>query len=197
MRRMYTTEGIQKIIDESIQKAFENDVELGGNLDVAGDSNITGDLNVTGDAKIFEVIVDKDGHKRFIEGNGVLVKEGYTPTYNKWSLSGTHLMLVIAGSFDGELSVTSGDDIARYDSIPQWINDKIFPLSGEENGAITRAVIYAVNDSGVNVGNSGIIYLFKFNSKLYINAGTTFTLGTAEATNSHIRIQFDLLIDNE
>lgn len=176
MRRMYTTQGIQKLIDESIDESFENLNDRKG---------------------IFEKIADKDGHLRFIEGNGVLIKEGYTPTYNKWSLSGTHLMLVIAGSFDGELSVTSGDDIARYDSIPQWVNDKIFPLSGEESGAITRAVIYAINNSGVNVGDAGIIYLFKFNSKLYINAGTTFTLGTAEATNSHIRIQFDLLIDNE
>ena len=49
--------------------------------------------------KAFENIVDKDGHKRFIEGTPTNPTiEGVEITYAKWSLSGTHLMLVMAGN---------------------------------------------------------------------------------------------------
>ena len=47
--------------------------------------------------EIFERIVDKDGHKRFIEGEIELADSitYLTNLYGKWSLSGSHLMLVI------------------------------------------------------------------------------------------------------
>lgn len=47
----------------------------------------------------FEDIVDKNGNPRFIEGT--ITPEtisGITFTYCKWSLSGTHLMIVLAGT---------------------------------------------------------------------------------------------------
>ena len=45
-------------------------------------------------------LTDSKGNPRFIEGEGTPMEmEGFTASYCKWSLSGTHLMIVLSGSF--------------------------------------------------------------------------------------------------
>ena len=51
-------------------------------------------------------IVDADGHNRFIEGNIATEEiEGVTWAYARWSLSGTHLMCVLAGTIEDETAL--------------------------------------------------------------------------------------------
>lgn len=145
------------------------------------------DLEVSGKAKLFENIVDKDGHKRFIEGEGVkpASQTGITLTYNKWSLSGTHLMCVIAGS------VTAGtytSVIVNYDSMPTWIKDKIIGVS--DNYIEFKSYPFYVGYLGQAVSiqisksvNGGLVFAF--------TSSTTFS------ETKYFRIQYDLLIDNE
>ena len=76
----------------------------------------------------FENIVDKDGHKRFIEGDVELTEtlpSGVTKTYGKWSLSGSHLMIVVAGNFADGTSIPYGNFCVI--NLPDWIKDKIVP----------------------------------------------------------------------
>ena len=74
--------------------------------------------------KVFENIVDKDGHKRFIEGDITPAETtGITFTYAKWSLSGSHLQIVLAMTIAaGTYSTFYLGDITN---LPKWIFDKI------------------------------------------------------------------------
>ena len=134
-------------------------------------------------------IVDSQDRKRFIEGEGVLSEvPNYTFTYNKWSLSGTHLMLVLAGTVASGGGASVGQTFAEYE-LPEWILNKITPLS--ENGIVIVAnVTYYTISSGVYL-NSKEILLKKTTNKLSIvnNGGGTLN------NNVAFRIQLDLLID--
>ena len=70
-------------------------------------------------------IVDSQGNKRFIEGNLEKGSSTATITYNKWSLSGTHLMIVIAGTISSNLETYHN---IAHGTLPTYINSKIFPL---------------------------------------------------------------------
>ena len=137
---------------------------------------------------LFEQITDKDGHRRFIEGN--ITSEtisGFTWTYAKWSLSGTHLMIVLAGNLADETVVANATKFANI-NFAQWIKDKIYPIF---DVLIDRKAILYYD----SVGNtqSATCYLQK-------EAGDTISLVTGGFTASadrSFRIQFDLLIDNE
>lgn len=138
----------------------------------------------------FENIVDKDGHKRFIENDGNVVSiTGYEVSYCKWSLSGTHLALVLAGSFEDELVLTNGTTIATYD-LPQWILDKIYPVWGG-NLEVKNVTAYAGNWSNQICGLGFAIDTI--NNKLIIFKAGDLTL----TAKRYFRAQFDLLIDNE
>ena len=134
--------------------------------------------------KVFEDIKDKNGNPRFIDGiiaiesiSGVSLKYGY------WSLSGTHLLIVIAGNVVSGTSLT--DTTLAKVNIPQWILDKIVVISGN----------YVVSSSGQFYGESGLtnydIYLRKQPNRLDITCGTL-----VPAEDMSFRIQYDLLIDN-
>ena len=78
--------------------------------------------------KVFEHIVDKDGHKRFIEGDITMETiTGVTQSYGKWSLSGSHLMIVLCASIENAASITAGTTLARI-AIPAWIHEKLVPM---------------------------------------------------------------------
>lgn len=131
-------------------------------------------------------LVDSKGNPRFVEGDGTpATTEGFTSTYCKWSLSGTHLMLVIAGSV-ADTTVMPAVDWAKF-YIPKWILDKIYTVWANR---IERKNIelLASNYSSQNL----TVYLGKEGNYLFITA-PTITL-TAER---FFRIQFDLLIDSE
>lgn len=79
--------------------------------------------------KDITTLVDANGNDRFIEGP-ITLAEGQTQievSFGKWSLSGTHLMLVIAGQIKASSSFSDYD--ALFDiELPSWILDKIIPV---------------------------------------------------------------------
>lgn len=171
-----------------------SDAKVGGKLQLTGNAEVGGKLQVTGNAEVFENIVDSNGNKRFIEGSLNTVElEGVTWTYNKWSLSGSHLMIVLAGRIANGTSLANNvkwADIAPS-QIPTFIYDKIV--------AIANYTVCAVSHGLRNIGNynqvlsSETIYMNKNNGLLLYRLGGTTAL-TAEAV---FRIQIDLLIDND
>ena len=141
------------------------------------------------DLEVFENIVDKDGHKRFIEGD-ITINEltGVTQTYGKWSLSGTHLMIVVGLVIASGSSLTDETNIATI-NLPDWIKDKLQPLISTYVSFAT-AVGENENWSAVSIPTA----IKKSNEvvTLYKVGGTT----TATAT-TYVRFQYDFLIDNE
>ncbi len=131
-------------------------------------------------------IVDDEGNKRFVEGNGTTYEiSGVTFTYSEWSLSGSHLMFVICGSVE---NTTIGSDVSLTEySIPDWIYNKITPVFRNTYIEIKQLNIYA-NDLG---DSQMSVYLLKANNKIYIYNKSSLTVGTAR----HFKIQFDLMID--
>ena len=137
--------------------------------------------------KVFEDIVDKDGHKRFIEES--ITPEtvsGITFTYAKWSLSGTHLIFVMAGNIANTTVVSSGTQYARI-TVPKWIFDKIYPTF--LNNVLREDITYYGSDYS---GQTVVATLLKSTNDLIISTNSF----TANAYRM-FRIQFDLLIDNE
>ena len=137
--------------------------------------------------KAFENIVDKDGHDRFIGGEITFddtVPEGITKTYAHWSLSGTHLLIVIA--FDTGIDSYSTFKMCDI-NLPQWIKDKIYPLVS--NYVIVRSDVGRADDFSTHNATS---YLIKENNVVDYRIG----LGTTTKA-MHFRIAIDLLIDNE
>ena len=137
---------------------------------------------------LMENIVDSAGNKRFIEGDITTnTVSGITFSYNKWSLSGSHLMLVIAGT------VENGTDLpftvlANNINIPQYIKDKIIPLFGTD--IVSRATLTLYADNATT--QTTTISLYKRSSG---NIDISISALTLTATRN-FRIQFDLLIDN-
>ena len=137
--------------------------------------------------KVFENIVDKDGHKRFIDIEGVDSEvSGVTITYAKASLSGSHLLMVVAGSIANGTELTGNPNLVTF-SLPEWIHNKIIAIFGSTVDIKNDAL----RDSGGGA-QSCVIRLLKQTSfiavsilNLTLNADRTF------------RFSFDLLIDNE
>lgn len=136
---------------------------------------------------VFENIVDKEGHKRFIEGD-IALAEGVVPTkiYGKWSLSGTHLMIVLC------LAVKE-DDVVPYTgavaniTLPTWLLDKIVPLASD-------IIVYDTANwqAEDNSFQTGYALLRKQESNLFITLE-----GFTATEDRQCRLAFDLLIDNE
>ena len=98
-------------------------------------------------------IVDSKGNKRFIEGEGTPATiTGMTITYNKWSLSGTHLMLVLAGTFDNDVSATA--TLVSFE-LPEWILNKIVPIGGD--GEVNRGNPTYYYEGGTPYGRTAIL----------------------------------------
>ena len=140
------------------------------------------------DSALFEEIKDEEGHNRFIEGD-LETKEitGVSYSYARWSLSGTHLLIVLAGNIADTSVITNGDVLADL-GLPSWIVDKVY--------AVFSTVIdfkstptYASNWSTQSL----ITALRKSGGDLHIVNEST-TTWTADRS---FRIAYDLLIDNE
>ena len=140
------------------------------------------------DLKVFEHIVDKDGHKRFIEANGTPTTiEKVASGYCKWSLSGSHLMCVYTGNIESGAEIANLTALVQFD-LPKWIRDKIVP-------ALSNLVAYkniVVVNTSTYVENSYQGYFDKNSDGIafYLSASKTFDY------NGTFRIQFDLIIDN-
>ena len=147
-------------------------------------------------ANQLEGILDKDGNARFIEGSMTQPLEslGLTPVYNKWSLSGTHLMLVCAFENNTENDITIADwtGITSTIELPQFIYNKIYVISGN---AIGTSSLKGVNKASVATPiDRGNVYFEKTGNAIncYLRTGSGATIESGD----YIRVQFDLLIDN-
>lgn len=134
-----------------------------------------------------ENIVDKNGNKRFIEGTpNFVLSEGYNvvSVYEKWSLSGTHLMIVGVLTANGNSNLSSKK---VYEiTLPNWIFSKIvtFPNSV----VVSRISALASNTSA---SMTALLNKDVQSNILYVTAPTEVRDGVT------YRIQFDLLVDNE
>lgn len=133
-----------------------------------------------------EDIVDSADNRRFIEGIVPIESLGeIIVDYNKWSLSGTHLMLVTV------LRNNSGSDLSIIDSLifslelPNWIMSKIIP---DSNDLISTYAVYDFNRTG-----ACFVDLKKIDGKLKLYGHSS---NATIKMNSSYRIQIDLLIDS-
>ena len=156
-----------------------------------GNVAISGELSVIGDTKVFENIVDKDGHKRFIEGD-ITFNEitGITKRYAKWSLSGSHLLIVAVGKVDINTAL-SNVNLSSID-LPIWIFNKLVSVIASST-LITKKNIEAYNTAGHAVTWEFQLRKDHDNNRLRLNIGNL----TAQTSEVYFRATFDLLIDNE
>lgn len=156
----------------------------GKTITIANDNTITSVGDVL---TIMENIVDSKGNKRFIEGDvNVATISGLTPIYSKWSLSGSHLMIVVTCAVDnGTLLSEKLADV----EVPDFILNKIYPTILTTVYAKEVSYYNNSNQDNVQKANLGLdkrsdglkIYF----SPITMNADRTF------------RVQFDLLIDTD
>lgn len=160
-------------------------ITKGGKTITITDANSVSSEGIV-DNPTMENIVDLNGNKRFVEGNcDTQTIEGVTYDYNKWSLSGTHLMIVLGGSVANGTSITAS--LIASITLPQWIVDKITPLVSTfiENKTISlRGSDLSTQTLSINLAKEGQLL--------------TLRSGTLTLTADRVfRVQFDLLIDNE
>lgn len=144
-------------------------------------------------APLLENIVDSDGHKRFIEGDITPQEiEGVNFVFAKWSLSGTHLMIVMAGNIDVTETLSTNTTLAVITNIPAWVMSKIYPI------ASPSAVVMFKDEIGREIGGSGqkeLQFELDKTSNTQLNILYIGENYTPTATNG-FRVEFDLLIDN-
>ena len=174
MRRMFSEKQIKGLAVNAINEATEAGEAV--NIDIAN-------------------LVDKDGNNRFIEDE-ISTDEvtGVTFTYAKWSLSGTHLMAVIAGKIDANTTL-SALRLGVLLNVPDWIKAKIYPAGENE------LIIYAKEadmwyDGITPVANKKYIALQQVSASDTRLAISTWGSWSATA-DVYFRCAFDLLIDNE
>lgn len=168
----------------------------GKTITIANDNTITSTGIVS--APTMENIVDLNGNKRFIEGDiNIDVATGWSVKYGKWSLSGTHLMIVLALGFESGTTISASGRVINNSykiALPDYIYDKIYGLYN--NGtAVDRQTFRFFEDEGANVIASRDFAIDKTDSGLTIAiiAGDSITF----SVDGTIRVQFDLLIDAE
>lgn len=161
--------------------------KLAGLIGFTGNKiEVGNDLEVDGKLKAFENITDVNDNLRFVEGEINLPSvTGVTYPFTKWSLSGSHLMIVICGN------ITQGTtfSIKRADiTIPQWLLDKITPLTATYVNAGYSDI---VDNSYAQVGRISS-NLEKTSTNLRLN----FICVTEDSPTSDgsFRLQYDLII---
>ena len=139
--------------------------------------------------EVLDSLVDSAGNPRFIEGDlEVQTVTGVTANYYKWSLSGTHLMLVLACTLENSAVISNGTDLAII-NLPSFINDKILPVYTDNKTVnIIRASALA---SDLTTQVIGLGLRKDTNLTIRVYEGLTLT------KERNFRVQFDLLIDNE
>ena len=152
--------------------------------------------------KDINTLVDSDGNERFVEGDIELssaIPEEITKTYGKWSLSGSHLLVVLC--LDIAVKNFETQTALCNITLPDYIIDKVVPLF---SSVVDRKGFLGWND---DYSTQTIeCYLTKSTNKLglnlYVTANPIATFHISLNLNSvnigktrHVRINFDLLID--
>lgn len=190
-----------------------NKITINANLTINGDTNID-ELDIdSGDAPKGQVltadgesgarwgfpsmerIVDHNGNFRFVEGNITLNSNitAATLKFGKWSLSGSHLMIVLAFANETENNITIKDYTALSNTfeLPAWVLAKIFPIA---SNVVSQESGHIVNpNSAAEVKANKANYLVKRATSLHIATSEKITLESNEA----YRVCFDILIDTE
>lgn len=165
------------------------DVEPLGTLEFLNTYNqaVPNELAYLFNAVTLNNVVDSYGNPRFIEGDGTYATiTGFTATQCKWSLSGTHLMLVVAGTIANGTAIPQYTHLGDF-NVPNFIFDKIQTVWGT-NIEIKSIQVFNSDWSAQTMST----YLTK-TTKLSILANSAFTA----SKDRNFRIQFDLLIDSE
>lgn len=144
------------------------------------------EVTITDGGVLLDNIVDSQGHKRFIEGEGT-VNTKITDSYCKWSLSGSHLLVVLGGSVADGTAFTSGENLATF-NIPIWVAQKIVPLF---SNSVERKSVNLWSDD--YQAFAVIMWLQKVSGVLRITSGAQYTI----SGDKTFRVEFDLLIDSE
>ena len=132
-------------------------------------------------------LVDSSGNNRFIEGDLTPVTmTGVTYSFKKWSLSGTHLMIVACGTIASGNKFVGGGDLFKVE-VPSWILSKIQPTM---NALISYASFSAIDNTYSSTQVS--IYFDKKTNHILCGVSSESSEFTADA---NFRIEFDLLID--
>ena len=180
----------------TIQLADASNV-LEGDIAIDGDLSVSGDVTVgeNSKVKILENIVDKAGNPRFIEGDitPISALEAVVP-YAKWSLSGSHLMLVLCiyNTTEEDITISGASSLGDASNLPQWIKNKIYPMGNTPHVVHNFAVEGVKPDDLTQDSNKQATYLIKATSSSIAINGVNFT---AKA-GYYYRIEFDLLIDD-
>lgn len=153
--------------------------------------NIADEVDKLNKPTLMENIVDSDGNKRFVEGENIITElpEGVHITYSRWSLSGTHLMVVIAGDIDNGTTLPGGNAGLFVCSLPEYILNKIVPVWS--NNMIEVKTVVARNDNWSTQQFNVALGKIDTGIRVYTGDTTTFT------ADRSFRIQFDLLIDSQ
>ena len=169
-----------------LQKTEDGYVALFGQYTITIEDD---EVTITNGGVLLDDIVDSQGIKRFIEGNLVTqTVEGVTFTYGKWSLSGTHLMIVLAGDVAANTTLANGIVYAAA-SLPKWLLDKIIPLYANV-GVSAEVVDFYTDNWQIQTSKFSLTKTSNIDLRILKLGGDTI-----EAA-SHFRIQFDLLIDS-
>ncbi|MBO7209708.1 MAG: hypothetical protein J6V44_01685 [Methanobrevibacter sp.] len=149
-----------------------------------GSSDDLGALN------LYESIRDQNGHLRFVEDDGNPSDiAGLTSAFCKWSLSGSHLMMVFAGSIANGSEIAGQSNLSAF-TLPSWIADKIYPVFAniiELKEVTFYGDDYTTETKNVFVLKSGNDIIFRYASSLPYSL----------TKDRHFRIVCDLLIDND
>lgn len=128
-------------------------------------------------------IVDSHGNPRFVEGD--ISVAGFTTTYAKWSLSGTHLMIMICGTLASG-STLPADTIASI-NIPSYIGRKI--------NTVAASIIEIKETKAYTASFNELILTLQLRKNSDTNLYIRNSIAKSTEDNRNFRIQFDLLID--
>lgn len=160
----------------------DGDINCNGSIDTS-DEVKSDDITARNTISSFERLIDANGNFRFVEGD-IEIEEiaGITKTYGKWSLSGTHLMIVLVLNIANATALTFNTLLANL-NLPQWIKNKINTIT---SNIVTPYVSYP----GFLYSQNLAVGLRKDNDNVGLYAFTY----TAQADNIY-RVELDLLID--
>ena len=203
MRRMYSKEQLQKLIDEVSRLIAIEELDKVVPVPSAADNGKLIQVNATGTgyqlAAIGDLtkayinnIYDNDENKRFVEGDitPTSALSDYVP-FAKWSLSGTHLMLVmcIYNTSENDITISGASSLCNSINLPTWIKNKIYPM-GETSHVAHNFSVEGVYPSDLTPdANKQSAYIQKASNDITIN-GINFT---AKA-GYYYRVEFDLII---
>ena len=137
-----------------------------------------------------EKIEDADGNKRFIEGDGTPSGiEGITSVFCKWSLSGTHLMFVYAGTAEQGTEIAGQANLCSFE-VPSWVASKLYPMFSDV--LELKGYDFFGNDFTKDTKN---VFTLKSTNTIIFRYGSSIAYTLDKDRN--FRISADFLIDNE